>query len=352
MNNSSRPLALIAFCLFLASCGKAPPEAAKKRPDPSVKVEEITPRAFTRTLPLIGSVEPAQVATLSSPAEGPVADCSVREGDVVKAGQVLLNIGRDLSATAAVGAAREELERQQRDFDRISALVKDNALAGEQLDIARSGLERARAGLAQAVQVSADYAVTAPWAGVVSRLHVADGKYVSPRAALIDLFDPSSLVLRFQAPEAFANKIAVDQKLTARFDALPKQEFDLRVIRAYPELDRRLRMRTYEASLPLEAQAFRPGFFARIEVSLHSEPEALTVPVEAVVSTQELQGNLWVLENGKAMAREVQLGFEQDGRVWIREGLQAGDKVLVEGIEGLHDGQAVRVAGKNNSKEN
>ena len=352
MNNPSRPLALIAFCLLLASCGKAPPEKAKKRPVPSVKVEAVMPRVFTRTLPLTGSVEPAQVATLSSPAEGPVAECSVREGDVVEEGQVLLNIGRDLSATAAVEAAREELDRRQREFTRVETLVNDNALPGEQLDTARSELERARAALAQAMQVSADYAVTAPWAGVVSRLHVADGKYVSPRAALIDLFDPSSLVLRFQAPEAFANKIAVDQKLTARFDALPKQEFDLRVIRAYPELDRRLRMRTFEAGLPLDSQAFRPGFFARIEMSLHSEPKALTVPVEAVVNTRELQGTLWVLEEGKAMAREVLLGFEQDGRVWVREGLQAGDKVIVEGMEGLRDGQTVRVAGKNKSREN
>lgn len=109
-------------------------DAPPKKPPPAVSVEIIAPRLFVQRLALTGSVEPTIVAELSSPAEGPVQDCRIREGDRVAAGQTLLAIGRESSVTANVTAAEEELERKQRDFDRFSALATRNVLADDELD--------------------------------------------------------------------------------------------------------------------------------------------------------------------------------------------------------------------------
>ena len=340
------PSACLTLALMLSGCGDKGPAGnqGKQGPAPAVAVEIAHEIPFTRTLALTGTVEPTRVATLSSPAEGPVMDCTLREGDRVEAGQTLLQIGRDQSALAALNAAREEEERQEREFERVRALVENKALASEQLDIAQSNLENARAARALAEQVSSDYQIAAPWAGLVSRLHVADGKYVGPRAPLVDLFDPLSLVLRFQVPEQFANKIYEGSQLTATFDALPNETFELPIVRAYPELDRRLRMRTYEAALPLQQQAFQPGFFGRITARLKSLQSALTVPIEAVRETADKHGVILLVEDGTAIEREVFLGFEEGGRIWIREGLQAGDKVIVRGMGNVRSGAEVRVA--------
>lgn len=335
---------LLTLSLILVGCGQ--PETQKKQPPPpAVSVEPIQPTTFTRSIELTGSVEPTQVATLSSPAEGPVMGCTIREGDAVAADQVLLRIGRDASAAASLAAAREELERQTREFDRIQALVEQKALAAEQLDTARSNLENARAGVARAQQVSSDYDVSAPWPGLVSRLHVADGKYVAPRAPLVDLFDPASLVLRFQVPERYALAVAEGDELQARFDASPDQSHRLKIVRAYPELDRRLRQRTFEASLPLDTSEFQPGFFGRIQVDLERIENALTVPVEAIAQNADGQPTVYTVTDGKAVAKVIETGFEQGGRILVLNGLASGDALIVRGIERIRDGMTVRVAG-------
>lgn len=337
-------LALVALIatVILSSCGK--PTANKPTPPPAaVTVEAVTNRHFVRLLTVTGTVEPTTVAGLASQAEGPVLDCRVREGDHVKPGQELLRIGRQLWVEAAQASAREELRRQEQDFQRITALVADKAIAGDQLDSARAALERARAALAQAEQSAGDYSIRAPWAGVVSRVRVADGNYVAPRTPLVDLYDPASLVLRFAVPEDHAFALATGGRVQATFDALPGRAFTLEIIRAYPELDRRLRTRSFEAALPKDA-TFAPGMFARIRAVLEEQKVALTVPVEAVLG-DGIKHFVFLLTEGKAVRRPVETGFEQDGRVWIRTGLKVGDRVIVGGIERVKDGATVRLEG-------
>lgn len=328
--------------LALSGCGKA--SSGKPTPPPAaVTVEAVTNRLFVRLLTVTGTIEPTTVAGLASQAEGPVLGCRVREGDRVTEGQELLRIGRQLSAEAAQSSAKEELRRQEQEFRRIEALVKERAIAGDQLDTARAALERARAALAQAEQAADDYSIRAPWAGVVSRVRVADGNYVAPRTPLVDLYDPASLVLRFAVPEDHAFALTVGGRVQVTFDALPGRAFTLEIIRAYPELDRRLRTRSFEAALPEDA-TFAPGMFARIRAVLDEQKAALTIPVEAVLGDGVKQF-VFLLADGKAARRPVETGFEQDGRVWIRTGLKVGDRMIVAGIERVKDGAAVRLDG-------
>lgn len=348
--NTFRPLSVLArllpaaaaLVLGLGGCGKKQP-AKPATPPIAVTVETVASRPFARLLTVTGTVEPTTVAGLASPAEGPVVGCRVREGDHVTEGQQLLRIGRQQSATAAQVSASEELRRQEQEFQRVTALVREKAIAGDQLDTARAALERARAAMAQAEQAADDYTVRAPWAGVVSRVRVADGNYVAPRTALVDLYDPASLVLRFAVPEDHAFSLAAGGRVQASFDALPERTFALEILRAYPELDRRLRTRTFEAKLPHDG-AFAPGMFARIRAVLEEQPAAFTVPVEAVLGDGALSF-VFLFAEGKAVRRPVETGFEQDGRVWVRAGIVAGDRVIVGGIERIKDGAAVRLEG-------
>lgn len=334
---------LTAFAGVLALSGCSKVEPVKPKPPPAaVTVEEISPRPFARLLTVTGTIEPTTVAELASQAEGPVQQCRVREGDRVTADQELLRIGRQASAEAAEASAREELRRQEQEFQRTTALVEEKAIAGDQLDAARAALERARAALAQATQSSGDYSIRAPWDGIVSRVRVADGNYVAPRQPLVNLYDPASLVLRFSVPENHAFSLAKGGRIEATFDALPGRSFTLEIIRAYPELDRRLRTRSFEAALPGDA-TFAPGMFARIEAVLEEHPSVLTVPTEAILG-EETKTFVFLLADDKAARRDVKTGFEQGGRVWIREGLEQGDQVIIGGIERVKDGAAVRTA--------
>ncbi len=336
-------LVSLAAGLAMVGCGKNGAGGKPTPPPPAVTVETAASGPFRSLLAVTGTVEPTVVAGLASQAEGPVLGCRVREGDRVAAGQELLRIGRQLSAEAAQSSAREELRRQELEYRRTEALVAEKAIAGDLLDNARAALERARAALAQAEQAAGDYSIRAPWAGVVSRVRVADGNYVAPRMPLVDLYDPTSLVLRFAVPEDHAFSLATGGHVQTTFDALPGRAFTLEIVRAYPDLDRRLRTRSFEAALPADA-TFAPGMFARVRAVLQDVPAAQTVPVDAVLGDNATRF-IFLLVDGKAVRRPVEAGFEQDGRLWIRSGLQAGDRVIVGGIERVKDGTEVRLEG-------
>lgn len=338
------PVTAAAVVLFAAGCNKDASKGTKPTPPAvAVTVETTSAAPFRELLVVTGTVEPTVVAGLASQAEGPVLGCRVREGDRVTAGQELLRIGRQLSAEAAQSSAREELRRQEQEFRRTEALVAEKAVAGDQLDTARAALERARAALAQAEQLAGDYSIRAPWAGVVSRVRVADGNYVAPRMPLVDLYDPTSLVLRFAIPEDHAFALVTGGRVQTTFDALSGRAFTLEIVRAYPDLDRRLRTRSFEAVLPSDA-TFAPGMFARVRAVLQDVPEALTVPVETVLGDGTARF-VFLFVDGKAVRHPVETGFEQDGRILIRSGLQVGDRVIVGGIERVKDGTAVRIEG-------
>ncbi|MBF0244393.1 MAG: efflux RND transporter periplasmic adaptor subunit [Planctomycetes bacterium] len=333
----------IVLGLTLAGCGASSEAKPRQKLLPSVHTLKLVPTTFVNHLELTGSVEAATAVTLSSPAEGPVEQLAVREGDRVESGQLLLSIGRISGADADLAAAKEDWQTQQKEFERVRRLVEDRAVPGEQLDMVRAALERSSAQLSKAHQAIDDFAITAPWAGTISQLHVAKGRYMPPRTPLIEMFDPASLLLRFQVPERHAFQVSTGQNLQARFDAFPEKSIPLQVTRAWPELDRRLRSRTFEAALPMDSFSFAPGQFVRIALQLKRVEDAITIPATAIVPLPDGKDGVYLMEDGKAQPRPVKIGGESHGQLWIVQGLEVGDALIVEGQQNLKPGQGIRL---------
>jgi len=339
-------LAVVAWSAGCDRKGGGTPDAAatpQKKP-PLVKVVPATQQDVARVIQLTGTVEPTKVARMASPAEGPIVKCSVREGDLVTKGQMLVQVGRSGAAVAAVTAAREELSKQAGEFDRIKQLVERGAVASDQLDIAKANLEKARAAVVAAETQVGDYNIEAPWNGVVSRVLIAEGDYVAPRSTLVELFDPESLVLRFAVPEAHSAHVQTGAALAVTIDAYADRKFAGTVVRVYPELDRATRTRTVEAAIAGDVKLV-PGMFARIDVTTEVARGAITVPEGAVLINAKGESILFVVKDGAAQLRKVKTGIEGRGRVQIVAGVAAGEQVVVAGNEGLKDGEQVRLPG-------
>ena len=318
--------------------------SAPKKALPLVKTETVKAQTISRILELTGSVEPVRVARLASPAEGPVQNLKAREGDRVKAGDVLLSIGRKEAADAWLASSREEVRKEAEELRRVEQLVEKGALPGEQLDRAKSTYERARAQLVKAEETTGDYQVTAPWDGVVSRVLVTDGNYVSPRAPLVEIFDPASLVISVAVPEADAAAVRQGIVAAVSLDAFRGKEYQGKISRIYPDLDRRTRTRTVELELA-EVIALVPGMFARVAVPMETVTDAVTVPDSAVLTTPQGGRVAFVVNDGKAALRLVKTGLEAGGRLQIVEGIRPGEQVIVAGHETLKDGAPVRLPG-------
>ena len=341
----------LAILLTLAACtsGETPTKTGGKLANNkegekavAIKVETIRRAPLVLTLALTGSVEAGRIAQLASPAEGPVLNVRVREGDLVTRGQVLLNLGRTEGANALVNSLNEDLKKEDDNLSRTRRLVETGALAGEQLDIAAANSVRARAQLIKAQEGSRDYAVTSPWAGVVSKMKVRDGDFVGPRAPLAEIYDPQSLIVRLSVPEQAAAGIALGMKVKVELDAYAEKQFSGRVVRLYPYLDPRTRTRIVEVSLA-DAPKLLPGMFARVDLEQSLIADAITVPAYSLLSAPGGGFAAFVMQDGKAVRRKVETGIEVDGRIRVLSGLEAGDKLIVAGHEKLKDGALVKV---------
>ena len=307
---------------------------------PVVLVAEARLEAIGRPLEIPGSVEAVRTARLASPAEGPVQDLRVLEGDRVRSGQLLLTIGRKEAADASLAYAREAERREVEELKRVEELVGMGALPSEELDRARLNFERARAQLQQAEEVSGDYQVRAPWDGVVARVLVHDGNYVAPRTPLVELFDPRTLVVRLAVPEAASAIVTHGMPARVLLDAYPGRTFHGRISRIHPELDRQTRTRTVEAEVTSADLA--PGMFARVSFELESVGDAVVVPDAAVVASPDGGLSVFVVQDSVVARRPVTAGMEEGRRIQILSGIQPGELVVVSGQRDLRDGLQVR----------
>ncbi len=334
---------VVAAGAFLLRQGPSTgPEAGRTKPPPQVRVTTATTDLIAEILELTGSVEPYRLARLASPAEGPVASLHAREGDRVSVGTPLLAIGRNEGAAALIASLREEVRKEEDNLRRTRQLVESDALAGEQLDRARSDYERARAQLIRAEESAGDYNLSAPWSGIVSRVLVREGDYVAPRTPLIELYDPSSLVIRAAVPERHATRVQEGLSVAVTLDAYPGRQIQGRIVRVYAYLDERTRTRTFEIELPAEL-ALLPGMFARLRLPLAQVDDAIVIPRDAVMTTPAGPLVVFVVDGGLAQRRIVAPGIEEGARVQILRGIGAGEQVVVAGQERLKDGAAVRV---------
>lgn len=330
----------------------APPEHAEsqkpKKPKPLVVTQVVQKGEISDILELTGSVEPTRGAKLASPAEGPVLDAAIREGDTVRSGQKLLRIGRKRATEAMLASAEQDVKTEKDELGRIEQLVESGAIPKDQLQLARAKHARMVAQLEKMKESSEDYDIEAPWDGVVSKVLVADGNYVAARSVLLEMFDPNSLVVRTAVPEAQSQEIVLGMATEVRLDAYGGKGFRGKISRIYPELDRKMRTRTIEVTIT-DPVGLAPGMYARLGLILKSQADAVVVPVEAIVVTPKGKRVAYVVEDGKAQQRQVKTGIESGGKVQIISGIKAGDQVVIAGNEKLKTGAPVRIQGDKKS---
>jgi RND family efflux transporter MFP subunit len=347
-------LSLFGAALLVLGCGISggKPEASSAKGSEKstvVRVELITAKTLTLNIELTGTVEAGKIAQLSSPAEGPVTDLYAREGDTVTRGQELLAIGRTEGATSLVDSLREDLSKEEDNLQRTRRLVDIGALPGEQLDWELANVTRIRAQLTKAQESIRDYIITAPWAGIVSKMRVREGDVVAPRTLLVEVYDPDSLIVRVSVPEQDAASLAKGMKGQVELDAYPKRSFSAGVARLYPYLDSRTHSRIIELALS-ETPLLLPGMFARVSLVRETLADAIAIPSNSILGVPGGGTAVFVAQNGKAARRKIQTGIEIDGRTIISSGLQIGDQLVVAGYETLKDGAALKVI-NNSAKE-
>jgi len=236
----------------------------------------------------------------------------------------------DARTEAAVARSNHEVELLN-----ARALVDEARTRSAELGIARQRLADTQV-LSPA---AADGAQPRRWA-VAARL-VSPGEYVREGTALFRLVDDTRLKLRAPVPERYSNEIKVGQEARIRVDSSP-EEFDGRVARINPQVDPQNRSFEVEIQVQNERGLLHPGAFARTRILTRIDPRVVFVPQEAVLSFAGVN-KVFVVEDGKARAIEIEPGERAGDWVAVRKGLSGGESVVVSGNTKLATGVAVAV---------
>jgi RND family efflux transporter MFP subunit len=355
---SSPPRTAIAAVLLgglmTAACGGGPTAARPEGARPvAAKVAAAEESAWSRVLTVPADVAPLRRATPGTILMGRVDQIVRREGDRVKAGEVLARVeSRDVSARLAQAeagaAAATAMERNaQLMKERMERLVAKQAATQKNLEDATAGydaaaanLEAAKEGVAAARMYVSYSRVTAPFDGVVVERRVEAGDTVAPGMPLFAVEDTSTMKIEAQVPEMAVRDLRVGDPLEIEVDAAGGGTRKATLSEILPSADPRSRTRAVRALLPNSDGSLRSGMFARMRLA-GGEGRALAVPEAALVRRGPLTGVFVVDEQGIARLRWVTLGEARDGRTEVLTGLAKGERIVTEPPADLEDGRRV-----------
>ncbi|MES2125082.1 MAG: efflux RND transporter periplasmic adaptor subunit [Gemmatimonadota bacterium] len=343
MKSSAR--CAVVMVLLLAACGKPDPKTGPGAPGsgPPVLPVEVT-EAFTDTvvdaIVATGQVEAMQQIDLRPDIEGRVVGLLFREGAQVAQGAPLVKID-DAELKAQVERARADRDLAQQSLDRTRQLLAEKAAAPADLERAEATARSNQASLDLLELRLARTTVRAPFAGVVGQRLVSLGDYVNVNSHLLTLQTVSPQRIVFAVPERYAEVLKTGQHVTFQVAALASKSFDARVDFVDPVVALPGRTITVKAVADNPRGTLQPGMFIEARLATAVRSSAVIVPEEAIAPTAGAAW-IWVVEGDKVTRRAVELGVRTPGFVEVRKGIDAGDRVVVGGLDRLSEGATVQ----------
>jgi membrane fusion protein (multidrug efflux system) len=160
----------------------------------------------------------------------------------------------------------------------------------------------------------------------------------------VDVVQLDPLRVDFSIPETLLPIVQPGLPVSVTFDAYPGEKFGGSIIAVAPKSDVRGHSLEVRASLPNDELKLRPGLFVRVTVSLGVKQDTIVIPEQAIWPIGQ-DKTVYVVVDGKAQQRIVELGARQPGAVEIIAGLEAGEIVVTAGQMKLYEGAAVRLSG-------
>ena len=343
---------------MVVSCSKPAASGLKHGTDDVVPVTvapvDVVP--MDRSLDIWGTLYAKDEATLGAEVEGKVEKTLVDFGDRVKAGQELALIDTTTyealahQAEANLAKAKATADNAELNLKRAEELRKSNIASQSDLDAATAAAEQARAEV-KATEAANAVAhlnlqrshVRAPFDAAIAERIGNAGDYVKAGAPLFHIVNDNVLKYIVQAPESYAGKVVKEQQVIFRVDAYgTNQTFAGKVYLISPAVNLATRAFPFGALVQNADHRLKASTYARGQLILERDVPTPVVPLDAVVTFAGVT-RVFVVENGVAHSREVEVGRVQDGRQQVFSGLKPGETVATSGLSKLHEGVKVRV---------
>lgn len=312
----------------------------------------VEPKALTRWLHVSGTLQPVNQTTVKAKVPGEIRQVAVREGEAVKAGQVLARFdAADLEAKlteriGALEASRAQLALAEKTRAQNHTLLKQGFISQTAYDSAESNLSVSQGTLKSneaQVQLARnalrDAVVTAPLSGTVAKRHVQPGEKVNIDSPLITIVDLDRMELQALVPTSDIPEITVGMPVDLSIDGFGDRSFTGTIERINPTTEAGTRAILVFIRIPNPDAALRGGMFGTGKVTLAAGAPVPTLPAIAI-RTEAGQNFVWTIESGKLARRIITVGRRDDttGRVEIKTPLSPDMPILAAPFDNLKAG--------------
>lgn len=367
-------IALLASPLIYTSCDNSQGGAQQQRPGSaavSVNAYQVSEKEVTGLDTYPGTVVPLNEVELRPQVAGYITDIFVEDGQKVSKGQKLYQIDRTKyqaayqQAKANVQSAKANLDKVNKDLDRYERLNEQEAIATQRVDYARTEKETAESQVAAAEAQLASAAtdlnysvINAPFSGTIGISQVRVGAQVSPGQPLLNTIS---------SDDPITVNFVINEKEIPRFTRLRQETqsdslFSIRLSdgTTYPKpgklvtidraVDRQTGTITVRLSFPNPERQLIAGMTVNVQVLNQDIGEQVVIPYKAVT---EYMGEyyVYVIQADSVLQRPLTLGTKVEDQVVVRDGLEEGESIVVEGIQRLRQGAKVQVASAQSSAQ-
>lgn len=352
MRNTLQAVAvLVAASMAISGCkhkGAEPTVAPIVKVDVMVVGGPTTEGAYAYS----GTVSSASTTTVSFSVPGTIAELTAKEGQAVGKGQVLGKL-KTGDYTNADNIARAELAEAEDAYNRLKKLHDANALPEIKWVEICQKLQQARNAAEISARALGETVLRAPMSGVISKKYADVGQNVAPVEPVFSIVSTDNLTVDISVPETEIGKFSVGQRAMVKFDG--KEPVEGKVTQKSVVADPLTRSYTVKVAIP---QTTTSGILPGMVGSVTFEPQADApttevsgemLPSQAVCLADDNRTFVWIVEKGVAQRRFVVADELVATGVMVKEGLAAGDSVVVAGMQKIGTGSKVDVAVKTNS---
>ncbi|WP_041340187.1 efflux RND transporter periplasmic adaptor subunit [Runella slithyformis] len=325
-------------------------ETELKATDPSMKAAEkvipvvttaLEPKSFKSFIEIQGTVETKNTATATPRMAGTYTTVYVKEGQTVKAGQLLAKIDNAILRDQ-IAALKQQMELANTVYDKQKSLWDQKIGTEIQFLQAKNNKESLEKNLAVLNTQIELYNVYAPISGAVEKVMAKTGEVAAPGMPLASIVNLGSLKATANVPDTYLSNIKMGDAVRVNLPDIGR-EINARITFISKLVNPANRTFKIEASIPTTAD-IKPNMLSVLNIADINKSNALVIKQNYIQSTEfgdvvyvaETEGNKKV-----AKARKIKTGVSYNGEIEITEGLRAGDLIVTEGYQDLVDGQVI-----------
>lgn len=305
-----------------------------------VNVQNTIKGVLSENVMATGTLEASDVLTVVSETQGKIIQVFKEKGDRVAAGDVIVKVDDEVIA-ANVLTAEANYEQFQKDVERLTRLAEQNAVTKRDLEQTTIGLKKAKADLTTARKALSNTSIKAPIAGYINNDFVTVGQLLGGGSQVCEIVNNNKLKLNIRVSEREVYKIRNGQNVSIHIAVFPDKKFTGTITSIAEKADAAMNFNVEITINNNSKIQLKSGLYAEAILPVKNE-EKFIIDKRCIIGSME-KPMVFVVQNSKAVRRELIIGASSDKQVEVLSGLNDGDQVIVSGQLNLKDGSEVNI---------